>query len=195
MSCRSVKPYVLSVCLSQNSFFNWKIHSFVIYPYCFFFFFFFFLWTVLKLLKAFSSYNVVSSGEAELGFKSSVYENTSVAFLSFFLTTWLFVVALLGLCCFAWLCLRCVGAPPRHSAQASRCSGFSCCRVRALECQLQSLWAQALVALRHVRSSWTRDLTCAPWIGRRILILLDHEGSPKCYLCRKTKGRQLNLRS
>ena len=118
MSCRSVKPYVLSVCLSQNSFFNWKIHSFVIYPYCLFFFFFW--WTVLKLLKAFSSYNVVSSGEAELGFKSSVYENTSVAFLSFFLTTWF-------ICCGSagslLLCMALFVVCGRSSS--SQCTGVS----------------------------------------------------------------------
>jgi len=99
----------------------------------------FFWWTVLKLLKTFSSYNVISGGEAELRFKSSVYENASVAFLSFFLTTWFIWCGSAGsrLLCTGFVWLWWVGAPPPHSAQASCCSGFSCCRVRALECQLQ----------------------------------------------------------
>ena len=31
------------------------------------------------------------------------------------------------------------------------------------------MWCTGLVAPRHVRSSWTRDRTCVPCIGRRIL--------------------------
>ena len=47
------------------------------------------------------------------------------------------------------------------SAQASPCSGFSCCRVWA-----QYSWRLSLVAPWHVGSSWTRDQTCVPFIGR-----------------------------
>ena len=49
-------------------------------------------------------------------------------------------------------------------AQTSHCSSFSCCRVWA-----QQLWHLSLVAPWHVGSSWTRDQTCVPFIGRRIL--------------------------
>ena len=45
---------------------------------------------------------------------------------------------------------------------ASRSSGFSCCRTQALGCS-------GLVAQQQVESSWTRNRTRAPCIGRRIL--------------------------
>ena len=35
--------------------------------------------------------------------------------------------------------------------------------------QAQQLWHMGLVVPQHVRSSWTRDRTCVPCIGRRIL--------------------------
>ena len=49
-------------------------------------------------------------------------------------------------------------------AQASHDSGFSCCRAQA-----QWLWRVGLLALWSVRSSRTRDRTCAPCLGRGIL--------------------------
>ena len=35
-----------------------------------------------------------------------------------------------------------------------------------------------LAALRHVESSWSRDRTDVPYIGRQILLPLDQQGSP-----------------
>ena len=46
----------------------------------------------------------------------------------------------------------------------SRCMGFCNCGAWA-----QLLRCINLVALRHVGSSWTRDQTCVPCIGRQIL--------------------------
>ena len=45
---------------------------------------------------------------------------------------------------------------------ASSYSGFSCCRTQALGCS-------GLVAQQQVESSWTRNRTRVPCIGRRIL--------------------------
>ena len=44
-------------------------------------------------------------------------------------------------------------------------TGFSTCSTWA-----QSLQLMGLVALKHVESSWSRDWTCVPCIGRQILI-------------------------
>ena len=73
-------------------------------------------------------------------------------------------------------------------ARVSHCGGFSCCRAQPLgswasvvaaqgliSCGLQTLERAGfrscgLVALRHVKSSRTRDWTHVPFIGRRILI-------------------------
>ena len=59
------------------------------------------------------------------------------------------------------------------SAQASHCSGFSCCGVWglgmwALESWLSS-WHRGLAVSQHVGSSGTRDRTRVPCIGRQIL--------------------------
>ena len=81
------------------------------------------------------------------------------------------------------------GATLRCGAWASHCGGFSCCGaralgtrasvvvvcglsscgLRALEHRLSSLWRMGLVAPWHVESSWTRDRTHVPCIGRQIL--------------------------
>ena len=66
-----------------------------------------------------------------------------------------------------WLLLRSTG---------SRCAGFSSCGSWAQQlwltgsrAQAQQLWRMSLVALWHVRSSWTRARTHIPCIDRRIL--------------------------
>ena len=65
--------------------------------------------------------------------------------------------------------LQCVGFSLRWLLlvrnTGSRLEGFSSCSTWA-----QQLWCQGLVALQHVESSWTRDQTCVPCIGRRIPI-------------------------
>ena len=88
-----------------------------------------------------------------------------------------------------FLQLQRAGATLRCSAWASDCSGFSCCGTQALghlgfsscgtraqqlwlkgsTAQAQQLWRTGLVSLWHVGSSWTRDLTGVPCIGRWIL--------------------------
>ena len=84
----------------------------------------------------------------------------------------LFVV---GLCYCVWAFSSC-------GVRASRCSSFSCwraqalghagfssCSTQALEYRLQQLWYTGLVALQYAGSSWTRDWTCVPCIGRQTL--------------------------
>ena len=69
------------------------------------------------------------------------------------------------------------GAALRCSAQASQCSGFSCCGSRAggragfssCSTRARELWCAGLVAPRHVGSSQTKDQACVPCIGRLIL--------------------------
>ena len=60
--------------------------------------------------------------------------------------------------------------------------GFFCCTAQILKPRLQQLWlwslerrlnscgSQALVAPQHVESSWTRNRTLCPCIGRWVLI-------------------------
>ncbi|KAJ8794162.1 hypothetical protein J1605_003308 [Eschrichtius robustus] len=63
-----------------------------------------------------------------------------------------------------WLriCLPMQGTRVRFLVQED----LTCCRAK---CRLSSWWRMGLVALRHVRSSRTRDRTFVPCIGRRIL--------------------------
>ena len=74
--------------------------------------------------------------------------------------------------------------------QASHCRGFSYCGTRALGCadfsscgswalehKLNNCGAMALVALRHVGSSWIRDGTCLlHWQADSLS--LRHQGNP-----------------
>ena len=75
------------------------------------------------------------------------------------------------------------GLPSSFSVWASHCAGFSSCKAWARGAWHQRLqltgckhglsscvWHMHLVALRHVESSWTRDQTHVPCIGRQILI-------------------------
>ncbi|XP_059737519.1 uncharacterized protein [Bos taurus] len=49
-------------------------------------------------------------------------------------------------------------------------SDYGCLLMRGSRaCRLQQSWLSGLVAPRHVGSSWTRDRTCDPGIGRWIL--------------------------
>ena len=65
--------------------------------------------------------------------------------------------------------------PLPSRSTGSRCVGFSSCGMRAPEHRLSSCGSRAQllhissVAPWHVGSSWTRDRTCIPCIGRRIL--------------------------
>ena len=59
----------------------------------------------------------------------------------------------------------------------SRHKDFSSCSLRPLEGRLSSCAAQTLVPPQYVGSSWTRDQTHVPCIGRQILIHY-HQASP-----------------
>ena len=99
-------------------------------------------------------------------------------FINLFIFIYLFLAAL-GLRCWAWAFSSCgergllfvsvrgllivvASLFVDHGFQAR--AGFSSCGEWA-----QQLWYKGLVAPRHVGSSWTRDLTCVPCIGRWIL--------------------------
>ena len=80
-----------------------------------------------------------------------------------------FLVALDLRCCVPALssCSE-LGLLSSCGAQASHCGGLSCgggSRVLA-----QQIWHSGFSCPRHVGSSWTRDQTCVPCIGRQILI-------------------------
>ena len=46
--------------------------------------------------------------------------------------------------------------------------GFRACGLQQLQHVCSIVWYTGLVVLRHMESSWTRDRTCVPCIGRRI---------------------------
>ena len=77
---------------------------------------------------------------------------------------WVFVTAhwLFSGCSKQGLLLSC-------GAGATHCRGFSCCRSWALGCSSSVVAAKGFVVLQHVESSWTRDRTWIPCIGRWIL--------------------------
>ena len=89
---------------------------------------------------------------------------------SFFKIIYLFL-AMVGFCCCMQPFSSCGerGLLSSCRTRASHCSGFSCCRAQALGAQAQQLCLSGLVAPWHVGSSWTRDSTCVPFIGRWIL--------------------------
>ena len=68
-----------------------------------------------------------------------------------------------------FLQLRRAGATLRCGVQASHCGGFSCCGARALGTKASVVVALSLVTPWHVGSSWTRDRTHVPCIGRWII--------------------------
>ena len=76
--------------------------------------------------------------------------------------------------------LRCTVFPLQWllllQSMGSRHTGFSSCGMWAQQLWLtgstapaQQLWCTVLIAPQHVGSSWTRDRTRVPCIGRRIL--------------------------
>ena len=103
---------------------------------------------------------------------------------TFFFCFNLLLAALCLRCCEqAFLQLQRTEATLRCGAWTSHCSGFSCCRVRALGVRAsvvvahglssygswaQQLWLAGLAAPRYVGSSWTRARTRVPCIGREI---------------------------
>ena len=84
---------------------------------------------------------------------------------------YLFIFGYTGcsLLCTGFFYLQQVGATLCCHAQASLCNDFSCCRAWALVWMGFINWHTDLVALRHVRSSQTRDQSCVPCIDRQIL--------------------------
>ena len=101
----------------------------------------------------------------------------------FFWLHWVFVAAhglSLVVSSRGYSLVQCTGLSLRWllllQSTGSKHMGFSSCGTRAQQLwlmgsrvQAQQLWYMALVALRHVGSSWTRDRTHVPCIGRRIL--------------------------
>ena len=72
-------------------------------------------------------------------------------------------------CCAHFLQLRLAGPPLHCGARASHCSGFPVVEHR-LHLGMQAYLScghMGLVAPWHVKSSWTRDQTCVPHIGRQ----------------------------
>ena len=98
----------------------------------------------------------------------------------FFFTLFIYLIlAALSLRCWAFSSsaqLQCGGFSLRWllllRSMGSRRAGFSSCGARAsvvVAHGLQQLWRMGLFAPWHVGSSWTRDRTRVPCIGRRIL--------------------------
>ena len=81
-------------------------------------------------------------------------------------------MAALGLHCCAWAFSSCgeQGLCSGCGAWASHHCGGSHCTAQAPEHRLSSCGTRALVAPWQVESSQTRDRTCAPVIGRWILM-------------------------
>ena len=69
-----------------------------------------------------------------------------------------------------WAFARCgkQGLLSSCDAWVSHCSGFSCCRARALGTQASVVVGYRLVALQHVDFSQNSDWICVPCIGRQI---------------------------
>ena len=112
----------------------------------------------------------------------------SVAFILFYISmsTYYYYcfLAVLGLRCCMWALPSCGERGPLSSCDmwASHCSGFSCGREQALgKAGFSScgIWAYCLVACG---TSWTRDLTRVPCIGRWILNHCTDREAPACLL-------------
>ena len=108
--------------------------------------------------------------EAEEGTRCPPLSPTLFFFLQIYLLIYLFLSAM-GLHCCVWAFSSCGkrGLLSSCSMWTSHCYGFSCWEAQAL-----SVWASVDVAHglscpTHVGSSWTRDRTRVPCIGRRIL--------------------------
>ena len=88
-------------------------------------------------------------------------------YISLFIYFWLCWV-LLALWAFSSCCEQ--GLLSGCGARASCCSGFSCSVAEVQGCVgFSSCSSWGLAALRHVESSWTRNRTHVPCIGRGIL--------------------------
>ena len=85
----------------------------------------------------------------------------------FTLLKFLYLLAVLGLCCYLPALSRCGKWGPLSScgARAPPCGGFSCCRAWALD-GLPQLRCMGLAVLQHVRSSQARNWTRVPCTGR-----------------------------
>ena len=70
-------------------------------------------------------------------------------------------------CCWALSGCSKEGSLPSWCAWASHCGGLFHCRAQAVGTWAQKLWCTGPVSLRHVESSWTKDQTGVPRIGRQ----------------------------
>ena len=128
--------------------------------------------------------------------------------INLFIFIYLFLAAL-GLCCCVQVFSSCsergllfIAVRRLLIAVASLVAehGLQACRLQQLwlagcRAQAQQLWRTGLIALRHVRSSWTRARTCVPCIGRQILNHCTTREARSFFLliCYSTlKGKDLN---
>ena len=81
--------------------------------------------------------------------------------ITYFKNKYLFIY--FGLC---WVFIAASRLLSSHREQDFQNGGFSGCRVQALGEWAQSLWCTGLAAPWHVESSWTKDWTSVPCIGR-----------------------------
>ena len=119
---------------------------------------------------------------------TGIYPPRPIGLFTTFILLLTFIAPLKKIIWFIYLCLAllelpyCVGfslVPESRASLPLRC--FACAEHRLWACRLRELWfpgsgAQTqslrltgLVALRHVGSSWIRDRTHAPCLGRWIL--------------------------
>ena len=95
---------------------------------------------------------------------------SSLFFFKFILFIYLFLAELSLHCC-VWAFSSSVerGLISRCSAQANLCCGFSRCGTQAIGHVGSVVVLHGLVALQYVESSWTREQTHVPCIGRQRL--------------------------
>ena len=91
-------------------------------------------------------------------------ENLPFRFILLFLFIYLFILAVLGLCCCTRVFskLRREGATLCCSAQASNCSGFSCCRAQALGARASVVVVRGLCSCGS-RGPEHRLSNCGAW--------------------------------
>ena len=106
-----------------------------------------------------------------------------------------FIFGCVGLCCCVWAFSSCSkpGQLSSCSAQASHCSGFSCCRAQAL-----GAWASLAVALglSCFTACWIfqdQESNLCPLHWSVDSQALDHQGSPKISLKGKNAQSCLTL--
>ena len=126
-----------------------------------------------------SLYFLIASQMMEIISNIGQFYRLGISFLKISILFKIFGCVGSSLLCAGFLQLRQVGATFHCGARASYCGGFSCYRALGMwaqqlwlagsRAQDQQLWRTGLVVPRHVGSSWTRDQTHVPCIGRWVL--------------------------